>query len=869
MTNENLSRGEAAARSALLTVHGYDVSLDLRTAPDPDAAGFASRSLITFSCNEPGAETFLDFIHGGIDSVVLNGSRLDPADVVDGARIRLPELQQENRLEVAGTALYSRSGEGLHRFVDPADGQTYLYTQYEPADARRVFANFEQPDLKAAFTFHVTAPSSWTVVSNGAEAARRQLPETPGFSRWDFAPTQRISTYITAVLAGPYHAAQDRWSRILEDGGVLEVPLAAYCRASLAAAFDPERIFAVTKRGLDFFHDLFQYPYPFGKYDQAFVPEYNLGAMENPGLVTFTENYVFRGRATAAQYEARATTLLHEMAHIWFGDLVTMSWWDDLWLKESFADFMGTLAVAETTEWSTAWVTFANRRKAWAYVQDQLPTTHPIVADVPDLEAAKQNFDGITYAKGAAVLKQLVAFVGFDAFTAAARRYFRDHAYGNTSLADLLSVLSEASGRDMGDWARLWLQSAGVPALDIEFTVDDAGRFRSAVLVQDARDPVTGEAQLRPHRLKVGLYDYDAGGRLVRTASVDVDAAGERTAIPALAGVPRPALLLVNDEDLTYAKIRFDEPSLQTLLAGLDRLDDPLARASCWTALWSATRDAILPADEYVDAVQHFGPREDGVGVLQVLLDNARYAIDHYCPRRRRDAAREALAAVVVRELKATGPCSDLQLVWARTAAALGRRTPALRELIAGLLSGRETIEGLALDAELRWKLWQALAATGAAGAEELEAELARDNTGAGRVGHRTAMTARPLPAVKADAWRSAVHGNELSNELLSATIEGFGASGPELADGYRDDYFASLRTVWETRSIELATRVVRGLFPLEQDLADGQTPEGHPVAAQAAAWLAGNTEAPAALRRIVIEQRDQLVRALAAQAKG
>ena len=470
MSNQNLSRDEAAARAALITTHSYDVSLDVRQAADPNVAGYTSRSIISFSASEPGATTFVDFIAGSVHSVFLNGKGLAVADVVDGSRIRLENLQPENQVTITGTALYSTSGEGMHRFVDPADGQCYLYTQYEPADARRVFANFEQPDLKAEFTFHVMAPSDWQVSSNGAEVLRTQLTSDPATSRWDFAPTKAMSTYITTVLAGPYFKAEDAWRGTLADGTVLDVPLALYCRASMAASFDTDALFRLTRNGLSFFNELFDFPYPWGKYEQAFVPEYNLGAMENPGLVTFTESYVFTSRAADSQYQARANTLLHEMAHMWFGDLVTMKWWDDLWLKESFADYMGTLGVDRTTDWDTAWVNFANNRKAWAYVQDQLPTTHPIVADIPDLEAAKQNFDGITYAKGASVLKQLVAYVGFEAFIAGSRQYFRDHAYGNTTLAELLAALSAASGRDLSEWARQWLQTSGISTLSSEIT---------------------------------------------------------------------------------------------------------------------------------------------------------------------------------------------------------------------------------------------------------------------------------------------------------------------------------------------------------------------------------------------------------------
>ena len=867
VSNQNLRRVEAAARSALISVDAYDVELDLRTAEDPDAAGFRSRSTIGFSCTEAGAETFLDFIHGGVSSVVLNGRELPLDSAVDGSRIHLPDLDLVNVVTVDGTALYSRSGEGMHRFTDPADSRTYLYTQYEPADARRVFANFEQPDLKAAFTFHVTAPSGWEVASNAVETNRTELAD--GLSRWDFAPTQRISTYITTVLAGPYYKAADAWSGTMDDGSVLEIPLGAYCRASMARYFDPQNIFDITKRGLDYFHGLFAYPYPFGKYDSAFVPEYNLGAMENPGLVTFTEAYVFRSKATEAQYEARANTILHEMAHMWFGDLVTMAWWDDLWLKESFADYMGALAVDNATDFTNSWVSFANRRKAWAYVQDQLPTTHPIVADITDLEAAKQNFDGITYAKGASVLKQLVAYVGFDAFIEAARGYFRDHAYGNTTLADLLNALTSASGRDMGVWSRLWLETAGVPTLTPLVETDDDGVFTSVTVVQDAPDPVSGAQVPRPHRLRIGLYNPDSSGALVRTGSVEVDVAGPRTPIPELTGMQRPALLLLNDEDLTYAKIRFDNDSLQTLLHHVGRIPDPLARAVCFSALWNLVRDGALSAQDYIRLIVHAAPSETGAGVLQLLLDNARFAVERFAPAERRGALREALYSLVVEQLYAAEPGSDRQLIWARSAAALGRRSTSQTPLLRGLLDGTAEVPGLAVDSDLRWLLWQALAATSNASRAELEAELELDPTASGRVGFTTAAAAFPDAAVKAAAWQDAVHSDELSNQLLSATIEGFSIGSHELLSVFSADYFASLTLVWRSRSIELASRVVAGLFPGAQDLPEHMVPADHPVLVASMDWLEANPEAPAALRRIILEQQDQLLRALRAQAAG
>ncbi|WP_326965090.1 aminopeptidase N [Arthrobacter sp. PL16] len=867
MENENLRRDEAAARSALLETESYTVELDLSQARDARARSYRTTSTVVFTCRQPGGGTFLDFI-GDVTAVELNGRTLDPSAVSDGARIHLHDLAAENTVVVTGQALYSSSGEGLHRFVDPADDETYLYTQYEPADARRVFANFEQPDLKASFSFSVLAPSDWTVASNGIETSVEPVGK-PGArtSRWVFAPTRRISTYITTVLAGPYHRETDTWTGGAGTAGEgLEVPLALYCRRSLAPSFDAPEIFDTTKRGLEFFHGVFDYPYPFGKYDQAFVPEYNLGAMENPGLVTFTENYVFQSAATDAQREGRANTILHEMAHMWFGDLVTMTWWDDLWLKESFADYMGALALAEATRWRTSWVSFANRRKAWAYVQDQLPTTHPIVANIPDLEAAKQNFDGITYAKGASVLKQLVAFVGRDAFTAAARQYFRKHEYGNTTLMDLLDVLTDATGQDLTAWSQSWLQTSGVPSLRAEVTVDGSA-YGGVALVQDAVDPVTGLDEPRPHRIRVGLYTFDADGWLVRSASEAVTVTGGRTLVPALTGRRQPDLLLVNDDDLTYAKLSFDDRSLSTLLTSIHRLKDPLARATCLTALWSSTRDAALPVHAYLDAVMLAAPAETGVGVLQVLLANARTAVESFAPAVERAALRERVGNFLWDGLRGADEGSDHQLAWARALAAAARTAPRPADHLRALLDGDDNVSGLRLDAELRWFFLQGLAAQQRVLPGELEAERTADATASGRVGFTLASAAIPDAWIKKATWEEAVHGTRLSNELLSAAIEGFMLGSRNLIGQYEEPYFRAIRGVWATRGIEMAGRIVRGLYPGRQDL-DGE-PADHPVVVRTDDWLHANADAPAALRRIILEERDHLVRALTAQAQG
>ncbi|MFJ5993801.1 aminopeptidase N [Streptomyces sp. NPDC092370] len=852
MPGENLSRDEARERAALLRVDGYEVSLDLRSAVGEDRGDgprtFRSITTIRFRCNEPGASSFADLIAPSVTAVSLNGRDLDPGEVFDGSRIALEDLAADNELVVDAQCAYSRTGEGLHRFVDPEDGEVYLYTQYEPADSRRVFANFEQPDLKAPYRFEVRAPEGWTVWSNGTGERADGV--------WRFAETKPISTYITCVVAGPYHHVTDSYTRTFTDGTTLEIPLGALCRKGLAPYFDADDIFLVTKQGLDFFHDHFDFPYPFGKYDQAFVPEYNLGAMENPGLVTFREEFIFRGKVTQASYEGRANVILHEMAHMWFGDLVTMEWWDDLWLKESFADFMGEFSLVGATRFTNGWITFANRRKAWAYRADQLPSTHPITADIRDLQDAKLNFDGITYAKGASVLKQLVAYVGEEAFLEGARRYFKRHAYGNTRLGDLLSVLEETSGRDMSAWSRSWLQTAGVNSLTPQVLLDTDGRVEELAVVQEAAE---SHPELRPHRVAVGLYRVTEAGALERYARVETDVDGARTVVAELAGADAPDLVLVNDDDLTYCKIRFDETSLAALREHLGAVTDPLARALCWSALWNMTRDALLPAREFMDLVLRFGGRESEIGVVQMLHAWAESALTHYTAPARRETSARLLAEGARRELFAAGAGSEHQLAWARFFA----RTAAAEadfELLRDLLAGTATVEGLDLDQELRWVFLEPLAAHGAVDEKALAEELSRDDTASGKRHQVRCLAARPSAAVKAQAWAQVVESDALSNAMVEATIAGFSQdSQRELIAPYAEKYFAAIERVWAERSIQIGMHVVRGLFPFLQ--------QSQETLDATDAWLAAHEEAAPALRRLVLESRDDLARALRGQA--
>lgn len=822
----NLSREETAARSAGVTLETVDVELDLRDART-DVDSFPVTSTLTFASTV--GETWIDFLGESIDELVVNGETR-PAEW-DGARLRVTGLSAHNVVRVHGRARYSSSGEGLHRFHDPVDDEVYLYTQYEPADCRRAYPCFEQPDMKARWRFRVTAPDGWEVLSNGAEVSRTAVERGTRFS---FAETPPLSSYITAVAAGPYHRVDGEWS-----SGGRKVSLGVLCRQSLAPHLDADEILDVTRRGLDFFTAAFAFDYPWGKYDQIFVPEYNLGAMENPGLVTFTEAYIFRGAATAAQHEARANTILHEMAHMWFGDLATMRWWDDLWLKESFADFMGSHVSVAAGIHPDAWVNFASKRKGWAYEQDQLPTTHPIVADIPDLEAAKLNFDGITYAKGASVLKQLVAFVGEDAFFRAAQTYFAAHAYGNTTLDDLLTALEAASSRDLHAWSAAWLQTAGVSELRVD-------RDPEPTVVQT--DP-------RPHRITVGFYAFE-GDALVRRAGIDLDITGTSTALRAPV-LPDADLVLPNDDDRTYAKVRLDARSTDAVARGLSSISDPLARSVIWAALWNAVRDAQLPVERYLDIVERHAPAEESVALLTDAISHAGSAVAHYAVEEdRRRLASDWLDAAWHAMLAAPAG-SDAQLAWARGVGAAAAFADARAGEMAGILRGETPApEGLPLDPDLRWSWLKSLTASGHGDEVDVDAELRADPTATGHTAFRAVQAARPDADVKAHAWAAAWEDTTLTNDHLDATIAGIRAGDSrDLLARFDVDYFSRIRAVWDARSIEIARRLVAGLFPASSTL---DLPDR---------WLDDNTDAPAALRRLVVEQRDRLARALRVRA--
>ncbi|MEU8103297.1 aminopeptidase N [Nonomuraea muscovyensis] len=847
----NLTRDEARERARLLRVEAYEVALDLTDGEER----FESLTTVRFSSTRPGASTFIDLHGAKVRKVTLNGEDLDvSAYDAEQGRFPLPSLAGSNELRIDADCAYMRTGEGLHRFVDPVDQKVYLHSQFETADAHRMYACFDQPDLKATFQLTVLAPADWEVVSNAAPAAVTELAEEGGrhgaaqaARRWEFPATPVMSTYITALVAGPYHKVTSE-----HDG----IPLGLYCRASLAEHLDADNIFEVTRQGFDFFHKVFGVRYPFGKYDQLFVPEFNAGAMENAGCVTFLEDYVFRSRVTDAVVERRAETILHEMAHMWFGDLVTMRWWDDLWLNESFATYMSVLAQAEATRWGKgAWTTFANVEKAWAYRQDQLPSTHPIAADIPDMQAVEVNFDGITYAKGASVLKQLVAYVGLDNFLAGVRDYFGEHAWGNTELKDLLSALERTSGRDLSSWSKEWLETAWVNTLRPSFEVSADGRFESFEVVQEAP---ADYPTLRSHRVAIGLYTL-VDGELTRTQRVELDVVGARTAVPELVGVEQPDLVLVNDDDLTYAKIRLDERSLRTLVdGGIAAFTESLPRALCWSAAWDMTRDGELPTRDYVRLVVSGAGTVKDITVLQAVLRQARQAVQQYADPAWRPEGLALLAAELRSWLAAAEPGSDHQLAFLQAFAPVAISGDDLA-LLQGILDGSAVPEGLTVDADLRWTLTHALVSGGVLGEADIEAELRRDPTATGERSAALCRAAVPTAEAKAAAWERIVSG-KLANHIARTTITGFqDPHHTELLAPYRDTYFVEVGRIYKEWTFDQASTFAVGLFP--SLLIEPET------VAAAERHLA-EEQPPQALRRLILEGADGVSRALRNRAK-
>ncbi|HEY8755168.1 MAG TPA: aminopeptidase N [Candidatus Dormibacteraeota bacterium] len=844
MTPDDLLRSEAEERFALISGLTYDVELDLTGGPASPT--FRSVADIEFSAPD-GASTFLNLEAAAVREIVLNGSAVDTAAFSDH-RIALSGLQTDNRLRVVADCRYSHTGMGLHRVVDPADGNVYVYTQCEPFEAHRVFACFDQPDLKARFTLHVTAPSEWTVVSNAPVARSEDGGGKPAASTTHFDESPVMSSYLVAIVAGPY-------ARVTDSHEGIELNL--YCRQSLRRYLDDAEIFQITKQGLTHFADRFKTPYPFGaKYDQLFVPEFNAGAMENVACVTFNEeSTIYRGAVPATVLAWRAGTILHEMAHMWFGDLVTMRWWDDLWLNESFATYMGNDAQAEATKYTSAWVDFANGDKSWAAQQDQLPTTHPIAADVPDVSTGRLNFDGISYAKGASVLRQLVAWVGEDAFFGGVRDYFAEHQWGNATLRDFLAPLERHSGRDLAAWTREWLQTAGMNVMRAEISTTDDGMIDSCTIIQEAANP--SFPTLRSHRVGVGLYDLDDDGRLVRTERFELDVAGARTEVEPLRRRARPALLLLNDGDLTFAKIRLDEASTQAVIDHLSDLDDALSRSLIWAAVWDMVRDGELPASRYIDLVLRHAPHETMPTIVDDILGQAITAVELYSHPDNRTGLRALLHGTAETILERASPGTPHQLTALRATVTTADSDADL-DIAAGLLEGRGVPQGIVVDQDLRWFLVRRLAAAGRLDDAAIATESAADLTDVGLRKAAAARASRPDPAAKEAAWKRLIDPDTVL-ATQKALIRGLQERDQqELFAPFLDRWVEMVPRYWRDRTSEEAEFFTAGMYPVYRV---------DDVVVAAADRLLEGSDLKESGRRLVMESRDQTLRLQRAQA--
>ncbi|MEV8019455.1 aminopeptidase N [Streptomyces sp. NPDC086554] len=829
-----LTRDEAQTRAQLIDVHRYTVELDLTVGDET----FDSRTVIRFSAlaaaGAAGAtvDTFVELKPAELRSVTLDGRPLDPAGL-DENRLALTGLTEgEHELRVDAAMRYSRTGEGMHRFTDPRDGETYTYTQLFMEDVQRVFAAFDQPDLKSVFELTVTAPDGWTVLANG-------VTEHQGGGRWRAAATPLISTYLVAVAAGPWHSVRT------EHRGL---PFGIHCRRSLAPFMDADadELLDITRACYDRYHEKFEEPYPFDSYDQAFVPEFNAGAMENPGLVTFRDEFVYRSAVTDTERQTRAMVIAHEMAHMWFGDLVTLRWWDDIWLNESFAEYMGFQTTAEATRFTDTWTDFGVTRKAWGYDADQRPSTHPVAPDpdaVPDTASAMLNFDGISYAKGASALRQLVAWLGEKDFLAGINTHIARHKFGNATLKDFIESLAHNTDRDVHGWADAWLRTTGVDTLTS--TVGHDAREWTLTVDRDGS---------RPHRIAVGVYDRDLtdGRGLVLRERYETDVPHSGPTAPRDGG--RPALIVPNDQDLTYTKIRLDEVSQETALRNLSSVPDALTRAILWNSLRDLVRDGELAGAAYVRAAREHLPEETDLAVVQGVLTFATAQIaGRYLPADERSIALTTLTELCRDLIRRTedGSHAGLRLTAVRGFIDVATRPDPLQEWLAeGTVPG-----GPELDPELRWRALTRLAVLGAVDDSAIAAELERDPSAAGQEGAARARAALPDPEAKRRAWEAMFTTDDLSNYLLTATAQGFWH--PEQADLVREyvpRYFEDAVAVAARRGPAIADVAGRWAFP---------TPAVDPQTLRLGEQCLREADPIPALRRKLADQLDDLARAL------
>ena len=843
-----LRRDEAVARAARVRDISYELSLALTAGSEH----YTGSVVVGFELLPGDGPVWLDHTPSdGDPEVLVNGELITGAQA--GHRIVLPEDLEPGRVEVRVDYrhAYDHTGDGFHRFVDPEDATEYVYSNFQPFEAHRLLPCFDQPDLKACYRVTVDAPAHWSVVS----ATRAEVEELPtGQLRHRFAPTAPFSTYLLPVIAGEWHSVREE-----RDG----LSLGLYARRSMAALVEREasELFEVTRQGFAHYAALFDQPYAFGdKYDQLFVPEFNAGAMENVAAVTFHDSFLFRDPPTEPERLTRAEVVLHELAHMWFGDLVTMRWWDDLWLNESFATFMSFLALDEATRFRAAWQYFNGTLKPLAYRDDQRVTTHPIAAVIEDTDEAELGFEGITYEKGASVLKQLVATIGREAFNEGIQGYFRRHAWGNATLTDFLHALGDAAGRPLDEWAHLWIGTEGLNTIEATWEAED-GRITRFSLLQGAPED---HPTLRPHTMTVGLLEPALGGDSLTAHVATIE--GASADVPALVGLPVPAFVFPNHEDHDYAKVMLDPVSLAFARERLEDVEDPFIRQLVWTSLWDMVRDARLRSTEYLAMVRRHAPRETDVALLDAVLEQAIPVLRRYVPESRLHAESSAFVTTAHAVIGERDRVEDDRRVWLRFAIAAATTPEDVTSL--GDLVETGDADGLPVDQEMRWSVAIKAVSLGLPGAgDRIAIERERDGSDRGQREAIRAQVAAPDGAVKDAAWER-IHGEGYGSDYLTrSALAGFQwHSQRELLLPWRERFFERVREVYRTRDLGLAQSYLRWLYPGAW---------GEPSVVERSGELLAVLDAnEVQLRRHLMEVRDDLervirVRAYAETAEG
>jgi len=828
-----LTQEEAEGRAARISNTAYELHLDLvKGSP-------TYRGDITITFDDSGAgDTFLCHRGKTIELFEVNGERVEPE--WNGFRLVLPgpALRPRNSVHIVYVNDYDHQGDGFHQFIDPEDGEEYLYSNFEPYECHRLFPCFDQPDIKATYALTVTAPDEWELIANYREMS--STPADRGRSTRTFETTKPFSTYLFALVAGPYAATR------AEHNGV---PIGLFCRQSMLLYLDSDELFTLTKQGLDFFAGFFDYPYPFGKYDQVFVPEFNAGAMENVGCVTHNEYMVYRDPPTESQRRRRAETLLHEMAHMWFGDLVTMRWWNDLWLNESFATYMSYLAITSATRFTTAWQDFNAVIKNWAYRQDQLVTTHPTSGVVGDTDETFLNFDGITYGKGASVLKQLVAAIGMDGFREGMRHYFRTHEYGNATLQQFMGSLEAGSGKDLAEWSRLWLETSSVNT--IAASVDTDGERVTRLSLRQAAP--TDYPTIRPHTLEVGLVrDVDGG---IEVTSLPASIALAEAEVEDARGQPAPDLVFPNYNDHAYTKVALDEGSVAFARANMERIEDDLLRQLLWSSLWNMVRDQQLSSLEFLALVAERAGREPRIEMVEVVLGQAQTALARYVPEDLKETEARKLFAACDQGLRAAEE-GDPKITWMRAMIASASHADDIG-VLAALADGIDAVAGLAVDQQMRWDIAAKYTAYGLPGAAgRLEAEAQRDPSDRGQRAKLRGETSAPDAAVKASAWERFNGEGYGSLYLTAAAMSGFNwPRQRELLAPFAERFFEALPGIFRERDREFCSDYFGALFPAYRV-------ERETLARSERVLAESGTELPN-LSRMLREANDELERAV------